>query len=351
MREKDIKILWGRSGNRCAICKLELTPDGSRETLGEMAHIIARSLDGPRGSTELVSEERDSYDNLILLCPTHHSEVDKNFEAWPIGRLWNVKADHEQWVSERLGAGQISVQPLDNSTFLNARRSAWTALARSQVALAISLTPLRVSTEALEPLNAGVIKALESARVPDGDRVGTDVNPFKTRPTAAGVANEDFREGNGSGHRLEVFRVGHCEYFLELGASVRTITEFAKTKSNQIGDVQVIRYTDVAEGVELGLGWLWSMWTILPYTYMSLTVRLINTENTVLYSREESLSGALYGFTSTDNYVEYSDVLQRSADVKEVLLSALRRVANAYGLVLSGVHDQKGQYVRPQRMR
>jgi hypothetical protein len=42
MREKDIKILWGRSGNRCAICKLEPTPDGSRETLGEMAHTRLR---------------------------------------------------------------------------------------------------------------------------------------------------------------------------------------------------------------------------------------------------------------------------------------------------------------------
>ena len=74
MRDKDIKILWGRSGNRCAICKLELTADGSLETLGEMAHIVARSPNGPRGTQDLPVNDPDSYDNLILLCPTHHVE-------------------------------------------------------------------------------------------------------------------------------------------------------------------------------------------------------------------------------------------------------------------------------------
>ena len=133
---------------------------------------------------------------------------------------------------------------------------------------------------------------------------------------------------------------------------MRQITEFAKEKNRQPHDAQVIRYTDVAEGVELGLTWLWHVWTsILPYTYMSLTVRLINTSNTVLYSREGSWSAALYGFTTTDDHLEYSDVVQRGTDVKHVLLNALRRVVNAYGLVLARVHDETGKYVRPERMR
>lgn len=54
MKMKDVKVLWGRSGNRCAFpgCKIELTPDGSKSTLGEMAHIVADSPDGPRGENE-----------------------------------------------------------------------------------------------------------------------------------------------------------------------------------------------------------------------------------------------------------------------------------------------------------
>lgn len=206
---------------------------------------------------------------------------------------------------------------------------------------------------------APILKSLNSQRpdhhgeeLPDGDQVRTEVNQYRTRPTATGVVNQDSRGDNGYGHRIEIFRVGHCEYFLELAGSVRQITEVAKEKNYQLHDAQVVRYTDVAEGAELGLTWLWHVWTaILPYTYMSLTVQLINTSNTVLYSREESWSGAPYGFTATDEHVEYSDVVQRGTDVKDVLLSALRRVVNAYGLVLSGVHDETGKYVRPERMR
>jgi hypothetical protein len=178
MREKDIKILWGRSGNRCAICKLELTPDGNRETLGEMAHIVARSSDGPRGSIQLTDGDRDGYDNLILLCPNHHSEVDKNPDAWATERLRETKTEHERWVSDRLQAGQIAIQPVDNSAFLESRRHAWSTLARRQVAIIVSLSPLRALMEILDPLDAQVVRLLESARVPDGDRVGTEVNRY-----------------------------------------------------------------------------------------------------------------------------------------------------------------------------
>jgi hypothetical protein len=145
MREKDIKILWGRSGNRCAICKLELTSDGAPETLGEMAHIVARSPEGPRGAVQLANEDRETYENLILLCPNHHSEIDKNPDAWPIHRLKVAKTDHERWVSERFQAGKIAVQPLDNSGFIEARRQEWASLAQEQVAIAVSVSPLRAA--------------------------------------------------------------------------------------------------------------------------------------------------------------------------------------------------------------
>src|SRR5712691_12280199 len=125
MRDRDIKILWGRSGNRCAICKLELTPDGSQETLGEMAHIVAKSDEGPRGSETMAVADRDAYDNLILLCPTHHVQLDKDPATWTVARLRSMKAAHESWVSEQLGAGGIRVAPIDNSAFLAQREAAW----------------------------------------------------------------------------------------------------------------------------------------------------------------------------------------------------------------------------------
>ena len=106
IKQKDIKILWGRSGNRCAICKTELTQDKSAVTssftLGEQAHIVGDKPGSARSNSPLTDEQRDSYHNLILLCPTHHTEIDSNEDDWPVERLHQIKSEHELWVTETL---------------------------------------------------------------------------------------------------------------------------------------------------------------------------------------------------------------------------------------------------------
>jgi hypothetical protein len=104
--QKDIKLLWGRAANRCSICRLELAQDKASASesfpLGEQAHIVAREPDGPRGHSVLSDSERDSYYNLILLCPTHHRIIDENVEDYPIEKLHMIKAQHELWVRQSL---------------------------------------------------------------------------------------------------------------------------------------------------------------------------------------------------------------------------------------------------------
>jgi hypothetical protein len=104
--QKDIKLLWGRSGNRCAKCRIELTQNSnaitSSFTLGEQAHIVGEKENTTRGRSPLSIEERNSYHNLILLCPNHHSEIDSNEEDWPIEKLHQLKSKHELWVNETL---------------------------------------------------------------------------------------------------------------------------------------------------------------------------------------------------------------------------------------------------------
>jgi len=108
MLEKDIKILWGRSGNRCAICKIELSPESSSDrphVIGEMAHIVGRKAEGvksPRSSSLLAEEDREKYPNLILLCRNHHKIIDDDPEAYPIEVLHKIKAEHELWVQDKL---------------------------------------------------------------------------------------------------------------------------------------------------------------------------------------------------------------------------------------------------------
>jgi len=106
VKEQDIKLLWGRSGNRCAICRCELSQDKANASasfpFGEQAHIIARNSDGPRGKSILSPKERDSYHNLLLLCPNHHRTIDQDPEDYPIEKLHMIKAEHELWVQRSL---------------------------------------------------------------------------------------------------------------------------------------------------------------------------------------------------------------------------------------------------------
>ncbi len=105
--QKDIKLLWGRAANRCSICKTKLSQGikssvNSDFTIGEQAHIISEKADGPRGRSAISIDERNSYHNLILLCPNHHTEIDKNESIWSVEKLYLTKSKHELWVDETL---------------------------------------------------------------------------------------------------------------------------------------------------------------------------------------------------------------------------------------------------------
>ncbi|WP_271183643.1 HNH endonuclease, partial [Novosphingobium resinovorum] len=73
----------------------EISEDGESYLTGEMAHIVARQAEGPRGDG--VGGD-NSYENLILLCPTCHTRIDKAPNDFPVALLQKWKADHEAWV-------------------------------------------------------------------------------------------------------------------------------------------------------------------------------------------------------------------------------------------------------------
>jgi len=55
----------------------------------EVAHIIAAEDDGPRGDPTFPDDERERYDNLIILCKFCHPEVDHpdHYEEYPASLL------------------------------------------------------------------------------------------------------------------------------------------------------------------------------------------------------------------------------------------------------------------------
>ena len=81
--------------------ELTRTPSGDLP-IGEVAHIVAESSSGPRGKHSLKAHKRNEIENLVLLCPTHHMEIDNAPKAWTVKRLKQLKERHERWGSETL---------------------------------------------------------------------------------------------------------------------------------------------------------------------------------------------------------------------------------------------------------
>ena len=105
---KTHKLLWARSGNKCSFeeCKADLIANSTglddESVIGDEAHIVAKSVDGPRGNFPLDIDKRDNYDNLILLCKKHHKIVDDQPNLYTVEYLQKMKSDHETWVEDSL---------------------------------------------------------------------------------------------------------------------------------------------------------------------------------------------------------------------------------------------------------
>ncbi|HXW33311.1 MAG TPA: HNH endonuclease signature motif containing protein [Acidimicrobiales bacterium] len=96
-----MKTLFALSNNSCAFsdpktgrgCEKELTRPEWKSVQAEIAHICAKSPDGPRHDPSLLPDKVDDFDNLILLCPNHHHEIDFLRPAdFPASYLREMKA-------------------------------------------------------------------------------------------------------------------------------------------------------------------------------------------------------------------------------------------------------------------
>jgi hypothetical protein len=104
MTNRDRKRLWGKSGGRCARCRCLLFhpgETGARETvIGEEAHIIGERPGAARYQA-LTPDQRDAYENRILLCANDHVVIDGQAEHWTTERLHRLKDEHEQAMTSR----------------------------------------------------------------------------------------------------------------------------------------------------------------------------------------------------------------------------------------------------------
>ena len=104
--KETVMKLWVAAGGRCQFegCNKRLYCDDLtwEEFNGSnVAHITAASPDGPRGN-EKSGVMSDKLENLMLLCPTHHKEIDSVIERFGEEYLKEMKKTQEQKVQELL---------------------------------------------------------------------------------------------------------------------------------------------------------------------------------------------------------------------------------------------------------
>lgn len=104
LSQQTTNTVWGRSGGRCYLDRRQELSRSDSGTLpiGEVAHIVGEKITGPRGDADMPLEQRSSVANLLLLCPNHHTEIDKHPDIWTTERLKQIKCEHEDWVRRTL---------------------------------------------------------------------------------------------------------------------------------------------------------------------------------------------------------------------------------------------------------
>lgn len=93
---KTIKKLYAFSLNRCYNPNCYESIGLKEDTiLGEIAHIKSYSKSGDRYDETLSDKDKNSYNNLLVLCPNCHKMVDDNPEKYTVDLLYDWKSKRE----------------------------------------------------------------------------------------------------------------------------------------------------------------------------------------------------------------------------------------------------------------
>lgn len=116
--DRTRKLLWGKSGNRCARCFRILSVDETEfddpSIVGEECHIVSGRR-GPRADAQFPADEIDDYPNLILLCRIDHKTVDDQERTFDADALRTMKDRHELKVARALALAPSLIEDEDDS--------------------------------------------------------------------------------------------------------------------------------------------------------------------------------------------------------------------------------------------
>lgn len=98
IKQATQNLLWARAAGHCEICGMDVTRDlvmGNPLNAAQVAHIKADGKLGPRYDPSQSEEERNSIDNLMLLCHRCHKLIDDHPEEHTVEKLQQRKEQYE----------------------------------------------------------------------------------------------------------------------------------------------------------------------------------------------------------------------------------------------------------------
>lgn len=135
-----IKRLFAVSGHTCNFkdCVVPIVDDHGTVVV-DVAHMAAASRGGPRYDAGMTEEERHGFDNLILVCPTHHRQIDGAPEAFPLGALRAMK-------TAAAGVAEINLSEETVQAILRASRTGGAVVSIGQTGGQTAQTIVNVGT-------------------------------------------------------------------------------------------------------------------------------------------------------------------------------------------------------------
>lgn len=115
-----VKQLFAVSRNRCAFrdCRTPMVDRKSGSVLGQVCHIKGEKRGSARFDEKQPDSKRQAFDNLILLCGSHHKIIDDDETTYTVRRLRKMKKDHEN-EKGRLRLMDSQAQALINNVVTN----------------------------------------------------------------------------------------------------------------------------------------------------------------------------------------------------------------------------------------
>lgn len=151
--QPDMKVLYMLSGAQCAKCKKPLyitKADGNVSNLSEMAHIKGEKPDAARYEESMTDEERQSYANLMAMCPRCHKEIDDDEQTYTVEVLQLMKVEHEQEIVSKLESSinnvtseelALTIKFLSTSCSLSIKHDDYTVITPNEKIIKNDLSP------------------------------------------------------------------------------------------------------------------------------------------------------------------------------------------------------------------